>query len=183
MGAFNRVVLYVCVGLLAVASILQGSRLESVIEQVDYLYSELQVYKDSAECEVTESTEDAITYSDYGFSSDYELDYVERVVMHETENQPFEGQVAVAQCIYNTSVMKGKSALDVVQKPGQYASPYVGEVSESVKRAVKAVFVDGYTITEEPIMYFYAPAYGVSHWHENNLTYVITVADHRFFKE
>lgn len=128
-------------------------------------------------------SEHIVTYEDYGFSSEEELDTVERVVMQESGNQPFAGQVAVAQCIKNTATAKGVSAFEVVTQPGQYADPYPGEVNDGVKDAVKQVFVDGYTVTPEPIRYFYAPKYGISSWHETHLEYVMTIDGHRFFKE
>lgn len=107
-------------------------------------------------------------------------DLIERVVMAESGNQPFEGQVAVASCIYNTAVAKGTSPADVVRVKGQYAKPYVGEVTGSVKQAVSVVFDEDRPV--EGVMYFYAPAYGYSRWHEESLVYVGTIGQHKFFK-
>lgn len=111
--------------------------------------------------------------------SDADRDLIERVVMAESGNQPFEGQVAVASCIYNTAVAKGTSPAAVVQAKGQYASPYGGEVMGSVKQAVSVVFDEDKPV--EGIMYFYAPAYGYSRWHENSLRFLMEIKDHRFF--
>lgn len=121
----------------------------------------------------------------YTFSSAAERDLVERVVMAEAGNQCFEGQVAVAQCILTTADAKGATAAYVVSQKGQYASPYSGTVTQSIKDAVSAVFDSGQTAVSDPIRYFYSTAGGyVSKWHENspNLEYVCAIEDHKFFK-
>ena len=41
-----------------------------------------------------------------------------------------------------------------------------------------------YGQTDEPIRYFYSTASGFySAWHESSLEYVMTIGNHRFFKE
>ena len=54
--------------------------------------------------------------------------------------------------------------------------------TESVKEAVAAVFDRGETVVDDPILYFYAPKYTESRWHESQ-DFVIEVGGHRFFKE
>lgn len=112
---------------------------------------------------------------------DAELDYVERVVMAESGNQPFDGQMAVAQCIYDRMQRDGETAIEVVTKPNQFASPYTKTVSDSVKYAVYAVFHDGARVTDEPLYSFYSTVGGfVSSDHEA-MNHVITIKDHKFF--
>ena len=121
----------------------------------------------------------------YLFNNDEERRYVERVVMQEAGNQPYEGMLAVTQCILNTCLKEGKSAYEVVTAPDQYASPYRGEPNEFILMAVSDVFDNGLKAREEPIMYFYSTVGGyVSKWHENSpkLEYVCTIEDHKFFK-
>ena len=48
--------------------------------------------------------------------------------------------------------------------------------------AVKAVFLDGLQVTEEPVQFFYAPAACYSEWHETALDFVLEYGGHRFFK-
>ena len=114
--------------------------------------------------------------------SDEDRVLVERVVTAESVGQPFEGQMAVAQCILNTAIAKDETPGEVVTAPGQYASPAdPGRVTGSVRDAVAAVFDHGMCVTHEPIRYFYAPALCESAWHES-LEHVKTIADHKFFK-
>lgn len=113
--------------------------------------------------------------------TDEELDYVQRVVMAESGNQPFEGQMAVAQCIYDRMQRDGETAIEVITKPNQFASPYQKEVTRSVKYAVYAVFHDGERVTDEPLYSFYSTVGGfVSSDHEA-MNHVVTIKDHKFF--
>lgn len=109
---------------------------------------------------------------------------VEQVVMRECGNEPYEGIVAVAQCIYNTAIYKEMSPAGVVSVPGQYASPSKEAANENVKMAVSQVFDREEFYVEEPIMFFYAPKYSSGSWHESspNLEYVCTIGGHKFFK-
>ena len=117
----------------------------------------------------------------YSLSED-DRELIERVVMAESGNQPLEGQIAVASCIYNTAAAKGMHPAEVVRVKGQYASPYLGEATDSVKRAVSVVFDEDKPI--EGVMYFYSIAGGfVSRWHESALVYVDTIGEHKFFRE
>lgn len=127
--------------------------------------------------EVTEHIETAFSLSDE------ERYIVEQVVMSECGNEPYEGIVAVAQCIYNTAVHKNMSPAAVVQVPGQYASMSSIAANENVKSAVSQVFDEEEFYVEEPIMFFYAPRYSAGTWHENspNLEYACTIGGHKFF--
>lgn len=110
-----------------------------------------------------------------------ELEIVARVIQSEAQGEGYKGQILVAQCILNTAEATGLRPDAVVLQRNQYAAP-AKCADESVKKAVQAVFIDGYTITDEPIRYFYAPKYTYSKWHENSLCYVLTHGGHRFFK-
>ena len=126
-------------------------------------------------------SEDTIpeTYIRYPMT-EQERTIVEAVVAAESKGEDYAGQVLVAQCILNTAEATGKRPDEVVLEPGQYATPDY-DSTELVSDAVSAVFDDGYTVTSEPIRFFYAPAYGTSKWHES-LTFVIEYGGHRFFK-
>lgn len=116
------------------------------------------------------------------FNSASERDYVERVVMQESGNQPLKGQMAVAQCIKDSAVDRGMSAYEVVTEKNQYAPPYKYEVNDSVKEACARVFDNGETVSSSDIKYFYSTVGGYrSSFHENRYTYVMTIKDHRFF--
>lgn len=114
--------------------------------------------------------------------TDGQRDLVERTVAAESRGEPLEGQMAVAQTIYQRCI-DGNLTIEEVLVPGQYASPYKGEISDTTKEAVSLVFDLGVMAVSEPIMAFYAPAYGTSGWHENKLEFVTEIGSHRFFKE
>ena len=105
---------------------------------------------------------------------------IERVVMGESGNQGTTGEMLVAQCILNACEKDGIRPAEAVKKY-QYAG-YCEAVTDEVKDAVANVFDAGETITDEPILYFYAFKTTKSAWHESQ-TLVIEHKDHRFFKE
>ena len=62
-----------------------------------------------------------------------------------------------------------------------YGYKYEKTPSEAVLQAVDDVFLNGVRVTDEPILYYYNPAYGYSSFHESQI-YVMTIQHHRFFK-
>lgn len=115
----------------------------------------------------------------------YDYGYVCAVVASECRGEPYEGQLAVAQCIRTTAERRMLTPEDVVKMPNRYADPctYAPDI-ELVRDACCDVFVHGISATDEPIEYFYSTADGfVSEWHENNLEFVMEIGNHRFFKE
>lgn len=105
---------------------------------------------------------------------------IEQVVSAESRGEPYDGQVAVAQCILN-ACLKDDITPERAIKKYKYTGARV-EPTESVKEAVAAVFDRGEGVTEEPILYFYAPARVTSDWHESQ-DFVVEIKNHRFFKE
>lgn len=133
------------------------------------------------ETETETETEEVIVEVEPPFYlSDYERKIAECVVMGEAGGESYEGQVLVAQCLLNGCIKEGMqpSQLRIKYK----YSGWRDESSDSVKRAVSAVFDEGYKITEEFILYFYAPRYSEGRWHETQ-RFVIEVGGHRFFAE
>ena len=119
----------------------------------------------------------------------YDYDYVVRVVAAESRGEPYEGQLAVAQCIAETakrSLLNPEEVVKQVNKNGtrQYAQPIAeSEVTQSVRDACLDVFVYGSRATDEPIQYFYSTKNGFySKWHENSLEFVVQIGNHKFFK-
>ena len=115
----------------------------------------------------------------------YDFDYVVGVVAAESRGEPYEGQVAVAQCILETSEKRMMTPEEVVKMKNRYASPCkTQEGKDLVMDACIDVFIHGEKAFDEPIEYFYSTRGGfVSDWHENNLEYVATIGNHKFFKE
>jgi spore germination cell wall hydrolase CwlJ-like protein len=110
--------------------------------------------------------------------TDAERDLVERVVMAESGGESYKGQMLVAQCILNACEIDGIRPAKVIKKY-VYAKGRP-EPSDSVKRAVSAVFDEGEQVTEEPILYFYAPALVRSEFHESQI-FAIEEGGHKFF--
>lgn len=110
---------------------------------------------------------------------------IECIVAGEAKSEPTEGKMAVAQCLLNAMVKDGLSASDV-RKEYQYSGwddelqnsnpDYWAEVCEAVSR----VFDDGEFVSENPILFFYAPKRVYSRWHES-LNHAVTVGGHKFF--
>lgn len=131
--------------------------------------------------------EEVVTQPEITINYDYE--YVLRVVAAESRGEPFEGQMAVAQCIRETANATGMTPEAVVKQVGptgvrQYTTPVdISLVTDSVREACERVFIRGESVTDEPIRYFYSTNNGfVSKWHENSLQYVMTIGCHKFFK-
>lgn len=110
--------------------------------------------------------------------SEYERWVVECVVMGEAGGESYKGKVLVAQCILNACLRE-----DIQPSKVRTRYKYSGwneDVNDEVKAAVSAVFDDGYKAVDEPILYFYAPKYVHSAWHETQ-RHVITEGGHKFF--
>lgn len=110
--------------------------------------------------------------------TDAERDLVERVVMAESGGESYKGQMLVCQCILNACEIDGIRPAKAIKKY-VYAKARP-EPSESVKLAVSAVFDKGETVTDEPIVYFYAPGMVKSEFHESQI-FAIEEGGHRFF--
>lgn len=114
----------------------------------------------------------------------WDFDYVVRVVGAEARGEPWEGKLAVCQCIQETAERTGQTPYEVVQKG--YASPVGHDVMdgmEDVNEACLLVFLNGYKPFEEPIQYFYSTRNGFySKWHESQV-FCFEIGPHRFFKE
>lgn len=119
-------------------------------------------------------------YADLGWN----YDYVVRVVGAEARGEPFEGMLAVAQCIAETAEKTGMTPEQVVKIPNRYAAPIgrrVMDGMESVNEACLRVFINGERPFAEPIEYFYSTEI-YSEWHEDNLVFCFEIGGHRFFK-
>ena len=143
-----------------------------------YGVSVLQIDKPSEQSDPGEPSEreQTVRYE----LSDAERAVVEQVVMAEAGGEPYDGQVAVAQCILSACEKDGIAPSEAVEEYGYTHNRC--EPSESVVEAVSSVFDRGDTAVDEPIIYFYAPDRVKSSWHESQV-YVITIGNHRFFKE
>lgn len=110
--------------------------------------------------------------------SEYERWVVECIVMGEAKGESYNGKALVAQCILNSCLFDGIQPSEVRTKY-KYAG-WDEEPSDEVKEVVSAVFDDGYQVTDEPILFFYAPNVCNSTWHETQ-RHIITEGGHKFF--
>ena len=107
-----------------------------------------------------------------------ERELICEVVMAESGIEPFDGKMAVSQCILNACEKTGKRPAEIVEEYG-YTECRV-EPNAETREAVAAVFDAGETVTDAEILYFYAPELVYSAWHESQ-TYICTIGGHRFF--
>lgn len=117
--------------------------------------------------------------------SDEDRWFVEAVVAGEAGGEPYEGKLAVAQCYFNAMLKDGLTAKQV-KREYQYSgwNPYLENSNPNmwndVCNAVYDIFDLGQFVTDKPILYFYAPQWCESRWHEaQNLAFELS--GHRFF--
>ena len=152
---------------------------------LDYRLHQLETQISPVSVDSGEETNEVEGTSDSGLENDCllkteaEREMIERVVMAESMGEPFEGQVAVAQTIFDRAVLWNKTPVEVVSQESQYADMYSGEISDSVKQAVSAVFDHGYRAFEEPVTHFHAD-YVNPYWAEVK-TSRGTIGSHRFY--
>jgi len=155
----------------------QNVQLTSTIEAQKQKITELT--KELHEAQKTTETQKTSRGGSARYSlTPQERDLVERVVMAEAGGESYKGQMLVSQCILNACEIDGIRPAEVIRKY-VYAKARP-EPSESVKQAVSAVFDKGETVTDELIVYFYAPALVRSEFHESQI-FAIEEGGHRFF--
>lgn len=120
------------------------------------------------------------------YITDSEYNTICCVVMREAGAGSYNGCAAVAQCILDAMLYEGKSTTYVLNNYGYQPSGAVSRaarvpVNQTVKNAVYAVFYQGYRVTSEPIIVYYAPAIMYSSWHESQI-YVCSYDGNKFFK-
>ena len=157
--------------LLIILSILMGFEIVTSTTQVEDAVSEPTI--------IVEEVVDVEIKKEVAFElSEYERWVVECIVMGEAGGESYKGKILVAQCILNACLRE-----DIQPSTVRTRYKYSGwkeDVSDDVKSAVSEVFDDGYKAVDEPILYFYAPKYVHSAWHETQ-RHVITEGGHKFF--
>ncbi len=154
----------------------QERQIEELTKQIETLSQEVSKLRASYQQVKSDRSGDRVRYN----LTDTERDLVERVVMAESGGECFEGQMLVCQCILNACEIDGIRPQQVIKKYA-YAKGRPA-ASDSVKRAVSEVFDRGETVTQEPIVYFYAPKVVRSEFHERQ-RFVLREGNHKFFAE
>jgi len=156
----------------------KNSEYEShIIELSEQVYElQAQLERKEAEVQKVDRSGKTVRYK----LTDAERDLVECVVTAEAGGESYEGQMLVAQCILNACEIGGIRPAEAIKRY-VYAKGRP-EPTDSVVSAVAAVFDKGETVTDEAIIYFYAPGKVKSKFHESQ-RFICEVGGHRFFAE
>lgn len=109
-----------------------------------------------------------------------------RLVIAESGNQPYEGQVAVAQVVCDRYIAGyGDSITDVIYAENQFATPYSKDISAFplASEAVHAVLYEGERAFIETTLFFCNPSRSspsALEWMRTK-PYIGTIADHEFY--
>ena len=112
--------------------------------------------------------------------TDDERALAEQIVACEAGADSLEGQMAVAQCLYDSAVLDGLTIQQVFKKYG-YSSLYNRKVTAENELAVSMVFDYGAKISDKPIQWFVTPAAAPGSWHEQGATFAGKFGAHRFY--
>lgn len=118
--------------------------------------------------------------------ADGEEELLVRLVIAESGNQPYEGQVAVAQVVCDRYLAGyGSSITDIIYAKNQFAKPYSKDISEYplASEAVYAVLYEGERAFAETTIFFCNPGKSSASALEWMRTkpYIGTIADHEFY--
>ena len=158
---------------------------ESAVETTNEITTETEAYE-SVEQKTTKAkattTKPAVTHAakkyDGNISED-EYEFICTIVMAEAGAEPYEGIIAVTQCYLNAMKKENADAYTIHNMYG-YAKGKTPD--RNIRTIVYDVLYNGLSVTDEPILYFYAPALTYSAWHESQI-FVMEIGGHRFFKE
>lgn len=112
--------------------------------------------------------------------TDDERALAEQIVACEAGADSLEGQMAVAQCLYDSAVIDGITIQEVFKKYG-YSTLYNRNVTAENELAVSMVFDYGAKISDKPIQWFVTPAAAPGSWHERGATFAGQFGAHRFY--
>ncbi len=115
--------------------------------------------------------------------TDLQRDLVERVVAAEGRGESVEAQMAIAQTIMDRAMLRCQTVDQVCMASNQFATPYMGDIPEKTKDAVRFVFDDGDKVFSEPVTHFYAwKLINPPYWTED-FTFLGEIGGTRFYSE
>ena len=109
--------------------------------------------------------------------SDADRETLWHIVQGEAGGEIYDGKLWVATCLLN-AMRKNDMSAEEVRVAYQY-SGWSETVSEDTKKAVSQVFDFG-DATHDSVLWFYAPKWCDSAWHESQ-KFVAEIGGHRFF--
>lgn len=145
--------------------------------------TEIEIIVEETTQEVVE-TECVETLSEYKYYlSDGEKILLARLVMAESEGEPLDGKIAVAQVVLYRSLKYGCSVYEVINTQGQFSSVGTSRMdlvpNEECYFAVECV-LKGEWVLSGDIEFFYNPQTSNSTWFDS-LTYRGTIGNHNFY--
>ena len=109
--------------------------------------------------------------------SDADRETLWHIVQGEAGGESYDGKLWVATCLLN-AMRKDDMSVEEVMVEYQYDG-WSETVSDDTKNAVSQVFDFGDT-THDSVLWFYAPKWCESEWHESQ-NFVAEIGGHRFF--
>ena len=109
--------------------------------------------------------------------SDADRETLWHIVQGEAGGESYDGKLWVATCLLN-AILKNDMCAEEVRVAYQY-SGWAETVSDDTKKAVSQVFDFG-DATHDTVLWFYAPKWCNSEWHESQ-NFVAEIGGHRFF--
>jgi spore germination cell wall hydrolase CwlJ-like protein len=107
-----------------------------------------------------------------------EIDLMQRVVAAEARGESAAGQLAVCEVILNRSALWGMSVTQIMTARGQFARPYRGAISESVKTAVQMA-IAGERVFDKPVTHFHETS--ITPYWAASKTFAGRIGGHKFY--
>ena len=156
-----------------------SSCFEQVNAKLDQLAVSIQEFEQQTESDTIIETK-VVNFSSEGYTiTDEERTLAERIVACEAGADTLEGQMAVAQCLFDSVMIDDSDLHKVYDKYGY--SLYQRTVTEENKLAVSLVFDYGAKVSDKPIQWFVTVAAAPNSWHENYATFDTQYGAHRFY--
>lgn len=118
--------------------------------------------------------------------------YIALCIYHEALNEPVEGQILVAQSIFNRSEQRQKSVKEIIYEPSQYSWTQDGKSDKVVAherfigcfRAVFLCLIERFKGNTEHGLNLYHAEYVHPYWADSpKVTFLRKVGKHLFYKE
>ena len=156
-----------------------SSCFEQVNVKLDQLAVSIQEFEQQTKSDTIIETK-VVNFSSEGYTlTDEERTLAERIVACEAGADTLEGQMAVAQCLFDSVMIDDSDLHKVYDKYGY--SLYQRTLTEENKLAVSLVFDYGAKVSDKPIQWFVTVAAAPNSWHENYATFDAQYGAHRFY--